>query len=197
MFDLGRTFPLVHRFTEGPMNFKETQHATHFRHPIKCGNDVHFRGAGICKARFEVSGNQRANQTFCTVHIIWNAPPPVSDTNQQTILTFTSTSRPRPRDKLPRMHRLTDRDADMDQHVNGIFNSGQKQGFKCSGVNEAFNYAGSDMFRMSLCRVTKHRLQLQEFLEARFTPFATVSRLFVTSEAAGEIQARSIDVNIS
>src|SRR5438552_16026725 len=48
--------------------FKQTEHAAHFRHPVKCSNYMYFRGAWVGEAGFNLSCNQRANQTLSPVH---------------------------------------------------------------------------------------------------------------------------------
>src|SRR5437667_112686 len=48
--------------------FEQTEYASHFRHSVKCGNYMHFRGARVAEAGVNPPGNQRANQTRGPVH---------------------------------------------------------------------------------------------------------------------------------
>ena len=45
--------------------------------------------------------------------------------------------------------------------------------------------------------VTEDGLQLKEFFQAGFAPFAAVARLFVASEATGEVDAGVVDVDVA
>src|ERR1700726_485258 len=53
--------------------------------------------------------------------------------------------------------------------------------------------------RNSFCnrRITKNSLQFKELLQTCLPPFPAVSRLFVAPETTGEVDAGTIDVNIS
>jgi len=48
--------------------FKEAEYATYFWYPVKCSNKVNFRGAWICKTRFNPTGHQGTNETCCAFH---------------------------------------------------------------------------------------------------------------------------------
>src|SRR5438034_6637536 len=48
---------------------EETEHATHFGHPVKCSNDMYFRSARVREAGLNPASDQRANQTFRPVHL--------------------------------------------------------------------------------------------------------------------------------
>src|SRR5438552_2092491 len=52
-------------------SLEETKHAAHLPHSVKCSNDMYLRGARVSEADFNASGDQRANQTFCPVHLYY------------------------------------------------------------------------------------------------------------------------------
>src|SRR5271156_1515002 len=52
---------------------EKAKHTTHLGHAAEGSNEMHFRGAWVRETGFHFSGNQRANETFCAVHIIGSA----------------------------------------------------------------------------------------------------------------------------
>ena len=48
--------------------FKQTEYAAHAFDAIERRHKMHFRSAGIGETHIHVAIQQRANQTFCTVH---------------------------------------------------------------------------------------------------------------------------------
>jgi hypothetical protein len=53
----------------GSHAFEETKDAAHSRCLIKSSDQMNFRSAGVGETRFNPSGYQGANQTFCTIHL--------------------------------------------------------------------------------------------------------------------------------
>ena len=54
----------------GSYAFEETKDAAHFRCLIKSSDQMNFRSAGVGETRFNPSGYQGANQTFCAIHLL-------------------------------------------------------------------------------------------------------------------------------
>src|SRR5271170_3449007 len=54
-------------------SFEKAKHTTHLRHAVERGNEMHFRRAWVRETGVHFSSNQRANETFCAVHIIGSA----------------------------------------------------------------------------------------------------------------------------
>src|SRR5271166_1458780 len=59
----------------GDDTFEETKHAAYFRRAIQRGNNVDFRSARVCEARFHSTGHQGRNKTFCTIHLVVSKNP--------------------------------------------------------------------------------------------------------------------------
>jgi hypothetical protein len=53
----------------GDNAFEKSEDAAHLREPVQGGDDVHFRSARICETDFYPAGDQRANETFSSVHL--------------------------------------------------------------------------------------------------------------------------------
>jgi hypothetical protein len=52
----------------GDDSLKKTQHAPYFRDPVKRGDQMNFRRAGIGEAGVNSAGDQRADQIFGSIH---------------------------------------------------------------------------------------------------------------------------------
>ncbi len=61
--------PCIAVRSSGHDTFEEAEHATYFQRSVKRCDEMNFRGAGVGEARLNSSCHQRANQTFCAIHL--------------------------------------------------------------------------------------------------------------------------------